>query len=277
MKIYISVDMEGVSGVTDSDDVMIGGREYDRNRHYLTADVNAAIAGAFDGGATDVLVNESHGSMRNLYIDELDSRAELIRGNIKPGCMVEGLDESFGAVFFVGYHSMHGVARGIMNHTMLGKELQNLFLNGEPRGEMAFNAAYAGQFGVPIALLTGDQTATAEAQGLFGDLEVVTVKEGIERFTARLLHPTVAQARIREAARRAVERAPSLNPFIVATPARIGVEFTSTQMAEVCSWIPTVERISGRTVEFTFDDWRQGMKLLYALMIIAMQVANSVY
>jgi D-amino peptidase len=279
MKVFISADMEGVSGLTDSDEMIVEGHEFERGRRLLTGDVNAAIAGAFDGGATEVVVNESHWTMRNLLTEDVDPRATIIRGIVKRGCMMEGLDESFGTAFFVGYHSRHGVSQGVMNHAMLGKEIQNLYLNGRPVGEMTVNAAYAGQMGVPVGLITGDQTAAQEALDEFGpdNIETVVVKEGIGRFTAKLLHPTVAHRRIREGAARAVQRAPGMRPYVVATPASMGFEFTSTAMAEVCSWIPTVRRLGPRTVEFTFDDWRAGMGLMFALLWLALHVADRMY
>lgn len=277
VKIFISADMEGASGITDRDDLNYGGAEFERGRRFLTGDVNAAIEGAFEAGATAVVVNESHASMRNLLTDVLDPRAELIRGGIKRGCMMEGLDESFNAVFFIGYHSMHGTAHGIMNHAMLGKEVQNLYLNGKPVGEIGVNAAYAGQMKVPVALISGDQTAVAEAQALNPNIEGAVVKEGIERFTAKLLHPNVAQARIREAATRAVQNIPLLKPYQVGPPASMGFEFTSTAMAEVCSWIPTVERTGDRSIAFKFDDWRKGMGTMYALLYLAVHVADPAY
>jgi D-amino peptidase len=278
MKVFISADMEGVSGLTASDEMVFEGREFERGRRFLTDDVNAAIQGAFDGGATHVLVNESHWMMRNLLTEDIDSRAEVIRGIVKRGCMMEGLDESFDAVFFIGYHSKHGTPFGVMNHTMLGKEIQNLYLNGKPVGEMTVNAAFAGQVGVPVVLLTGDQTAVREAKEVFGEgVETVAVKEGRGRFTAKLLHPSVAQAHIREAAKRAVQRSSEVRPFIAGSPASMGFEFTSTDMAEVCSWVPTVELVGPRSVEFTFTDWREGMGLMFALLWLALHVADQMY
>lgn len=278
MKVFISADMEGISGLTDSDEMDAVGREYERGRKLLTGDVNAAIEGAYRGGATEVVVNESHWLMRNLLTEDVDPRAEVIRGIVKRGCMVEGLDETFDAAMFVGYHSTHGTPFGVMNHAMLGKEIQNFLMNGEPVGEMTVNAAYAGQYGVPLVLVTGDQTAAAEAREVFGDhIETAIVKEGIGRFTAKLLHPSVGQERIREAAMRGVENAKSVEPFIVPTPASMGFEFTSTTMAEVCSWIPTVERTGPRSVEFEFDDWREGMGLMFALLWLALHVADDMY
>ena len=126
MKVFISVDMEGIAGVTDPEDVLPNGSEYQTCRRYMTGDANAAIAGAYDAGAKDVLVNDSHWIMRNLLLHDLDKRAKVIKGFHKPLCMLQGLDESFGAAVFVGYHSCAGPEGGVLNHTMLGKEVQNI-------------------------------------------------------------------------------------------------------------------------------------------------------
>ncbi|HEX9546159.1 MAG TPA: M55 family metallopeptidase, partial [Acidimicrobiales bacterium] len=130
MKVFVSVDMEGVSGVTDPEDVLPNGSEYQTCRRYMTGDANAAIGGAYDAGAEAVLVNDSHWIMRNLLIHDLDKRARVIKGFHKPLCMLQGLDGSFGAAVFVGYHSCAGTEGGVLNHTMLGKEVQNIYLNG---------------------------------------------------------------------------------------------------------------------------------------------------
>ena len=276
MKVYISADMEGISGVVDREDTTIGGRGYERARRLLTAEVNAVVAGALEAGATHVLVNDAHSTMRNLIVEDLVPGAEVIQGSLKRGCMMEGLDQSFDAVFFLGYHSRAGDPIGVMNHTMWSGGIQNLVLNGEPVGEIAVNAAYAGQMGVPVALVTGDQTAVDEAKALLGDVESAIVKEALGRLTAKLSHPSVGRDRVRLAARVAVERAMDFQPYVVETPVAMGIEFTSSAMAEVCSWIPTVEKVSPRTVRFRFDDWRQGMGLMLALLWLAIHVANDI-
>lgn len=275
MKVYISADMEGISGVVDREDTTIGGREYERARRLMTAEVNAVVAGAFEAGATQVLVNDAHSKMRNLIVEDLDPGVEVIQGAVKRGCMVEGLDESFDAVFFVGYHSRAGNPFGVMNHTMWSGGFQNVLLNGEPAGEIAVNAAYAGQMGVPVALVTGDQAAVDEAKELLGDVESAIVKEALGRYTAKLLHPSAGHERVRLAARLALERVMDFKPYVVETPATMGIEFTSSAMADVCSWIPSVEKISPRSVRFEFNDWRQGMGLMLALLWLALHVATD--
>jgi D-amino peptidase len=277
MKVFISADIEGVSGVVDRDDAVVGAREYERARRLMTADVNAAIAGAYEGGATHVLVNDSHSKMRNLIVEDMDPRAEVIQGVVKRGCMMEGLDESFDAVFFVGYHSRAGNPFGVMNHTMWSRGFQNLYLNGIPVGEIGVNAAYAGQFGVPVALVTGDQTAVQEAQELLGAVEGAVTKQGLGRFTARLLPPSKGQELTRQAACNALGRLKELKPYVLPKPVTMGIEFTSSAMADVCSWIPSVEKTGSRNVQFIFTDWREGMGMMLVLMWLAIHNTNDMY
>src|SRR2546423_1430010 len=145
--------MEGITGLTDPEDVLPEGADYQRGRVFMTGDANAAVLGAYDAGATEVLVNDSHWIMRNLLLEQLDPRARMIKGFHKPMCMVQGLDESFDAAVFVGYHSCAGTEGGVLNHTLLGKEVQNLLLNGEPIGETRLNSLMAGHFGVPVVVV----------------------------------------------------------------------------------------------------------------------------
>ena len=174
MKVFISVDMEGVTGITDPEDVLPDGADYARGRRFMTADANAAIRGAFDAGATEVLVNDSHWTMRNLLLEDLDPRARMIKGLQKPMCMVQGLDASFDAAVFVGYHSCAGTEHGVLNHTLLGKEVQNLLLNDEPIGETRLNALIAGELGVPVVFVAGDDAVCREARDVLGEALLVS-------------------------------------------------------------------------------------------------------
>src|SRR5881275_1731292 len=160
MKVFVSVDMEGISGVTDPEDVLPAGSEYQTCRRYMTGDANGAIAGAYDAGAEA----------------DLDKRAKVIKGFHKPLCMLQGLDDSFGAAVFVGYHSCAGTEGGVLNHTMLGKEVQNIYLNGEATGETRLNAGLAGHYGVPVALVAGDVAVCEEAKRVLPWVETVAVK-----------------------------------------------------------------------------------------------------
>ena len=275
MKVFISVDMEGVSGVTDPEDVLPGGADYQRGRVFMTGDANAAILGAYDGGADEVLVNDSHWIMRNLLLEQLDPRARTIKGFHKSLCMVQGLGPSFDAAVFVGYHSCAGTEGGVLNHTLLGKEIQNVYLNGEPTGETRLNAAYAGHFGVPVLLVAGDAAVCEEARRVLGDVETVAVKDGIDKFTADCLHPQVAQQRIREATARALSGRDRFRPYRLDPPYAIGVEWNSTTIAATCALIPGVRLTAPRSVEYTTQDYPEAMRVLVAMLLLGLQVGQK--
>jgi len=275
VKVFVSVDMEGISGVTDPEDVLPNGSEYQTCRRYMTGDANAAIAGAYDAGAEDVLVNDSHWVMRNLLLHDLDKRARVIKGFHKPLCMLQGLDDSFGAAVFIGYHSCAGTEGGVLNHTMLGKEVQNIYLNGEVAGETRLNAGLAGHHGVPVALVAGDVAVCEEAKRILPWVETVAVKDGIDKFSAVLKHPEVAQAEIREATERALKDLKSRKPYIVKPPIKIGVEWNSTSIAQTCGLMPGVKVTSSRSTEYTTNDWPDAMKVLLAELLLALQVGQK--
>src|SRR5438552_15104143 len=186
MKVYISCDLDGVCGVVDRDQLFdSSSADYRHACHLLTAEVNAAVAGALSTGATEVVVNDGHYRMRNLVPDELHPRARLIVGRFKPGFMVEGLNDTFGVVLFIGYHAAVGVADGTLNHTYHAYELR---LNHLLCSEGTLNAAVAGHYGVPVGLITGDAATVRDLRGQLGDnLRGVAVKEGITRLAARHL------------------------------------------------------------------------------------------
>ena len=200
--------MEGVGGIVHSDQTDSAHPEYQRGRKLMTAEVNAAVEGALKGGATEVLVNDSHGGMRNLLIEELNPEAILLSGATKQFSMMAGIDRTFDAVFFTGYHARAGSSFANLDHTWNGPTIvQGIWLNGVEVGEYGLNAALAGYFGVPVVLMTGDQTACAQAKELLGaDLETVVVKEATGRASAKNLHPTKVHALIRDAAARAVAK-----------------------------------------------------------------------
>ncbi|MGN6677386.1 MAG: M55 family metallopeptidase [Streptosporangiaceae bacterium] len=275
MKVFISVDMEGVSGITDPEDVLPDGADYQRGRVFMTGDANAAILGAFDGGADEVLVNDSHWIMRNLLLEQLDPRARTIKGFHKSLCMVQGLDDSYDAAVFVGYHSCAGTEGGVLNHTLLGKEIQNVYLNGEPTGETRLNAAFAGHFGVPVVLVAGDGAVCTEARRVLDEVETVAVKDGIDKFTANCLHPQVAQAQIREATARAVRDAGRFSPYLQSPPYTLGLEWNSTTIAATCALIPGVRANGPRSNEYVTNDYPEMMRVLVAMLLLGLQVGQK--
>lgn len=277
MKVFISVDMEGVTGITDPEDVLPEGADYERGRVLMTGDANAAVLGAFDAGATEVLVNDSHWTMRNLLIERLDPRVRVIKGMHKPMCMVQGLDATFDAAVFVGYHSCAGTEGGVLNHTLLGKEVQNLLLNGEPMGETRLNALMAGHFGVPVAFVAGDQAVCKEAKSVLGDdLPTFAVKDGIDMFSASCLHPEVAQKGIREGVTAALdEKARKRRPYQISGPYKFGFEWNSTTIASTCAYIPGVRTPTPRISEFTTDNVVDAMPIIFAQLFLALQVGQK--
>jgi D-amino peptidase len=264
LKVFISVDMEGVSGVVTGDQTGAGGADYNRFRRLMTEEANAAIDGALDAGATEIVVNDSHGSMRNLLIEELHAPAELISSNIKPMGMMQGIDASFNAVIFVGYHAKAGSAVGVLAHTGSGT-VADLRINGRSVGEAGMNMFAAGALGVPVVMVTGDQEAIAQARELVPNIEGVQVKEAIATTAARSLRPEEARARIRAGAKRALERLSEFKPVKPSTPATFELKFSQTVLADVAEQIPSIKRIDPRTISYRADDYLQGYRLLRVL------------
>ena len=213
MKVYVSVDMEGVTGLTDPEEMHVGGRGYERGCELMTCDANAVIAGAFDAGATAVIVNDAHGSTKNLRIDLLDARATLMRGPGKPMRMAQGLDASYQAACFVGYHARAGIQHGVLNHRGWARRSRTSTSTARSAARPVWWPPSPGSLGVPVALVTGDEAVCDEARALLGDVETVAVKKGIDRFAAELLPPIVAHALIREAAARALDRLGDFRPY----------------------------------------------------------------
>jgi len=251
MNVLISVDMEGVAGVVSGDHTNSNHREYERFRRLMTAEASAAVEGALAGGASRVVVNDSHGPMTNVMIENLDPASELISGRLKPLGMMQGIGPDVEAVFLVGYHAASGTGAAILEHTSTGLNVQ-VHLNDQEVGELGFNAAVAGTYGVPVLLVTGDQAVTEEGRALLGEIETVAVKEGISRNAALCLHPDVAQERIRKAAERALQL--EVSPFVVSNPVTLRVAFQRASHADVATLIPDTRRVDGRTVEWTGED-----------------------
>lgn len=268
MKVYISVDMEGVSGVVNSEQTSSGHPDYETARKLMTEDTNAAILGARAGGASEVLVNDAHGGMRNLLINEVDPWADVLQGSPKPFSMLEGLDSSFDVVFFIGYHARGGTAHAILDHTFSSRCVAHVELNGRPVGEIGLNAALAGAYGVPVGLVTGDQAATREASDLLGpELRVVTVKQASGRQAACCIHPEEAQSLIRQAAEQAITT--RVAPLVLETPIVLRLVLKSSEMADYASLIPGSRRLDGYTVEYAHDDYRVVYQVLRAMVKLA--------
>jgi len=270
MKVYISADMEGISGVVGEQHVDGKSPEYREACRWMTDDVNAAIEGAFVGGADEVLVNDGHANGINLLIDRLDPRARLICGFTRALSMVEGVERGFDAAFFVGYHSRKGTP-GVMDHTYAGRLVQEACINDRPVGEVGLNAAAAGAYRVPVVLVTGDSVVCAEARELLGEgnVETVAVKRSLGRHAADCLPLGEAGRLIREGAERAVSLAGRAEPYQVESPVTLKVRFTHSSMAQACLLIPKVRRVDEQTVSYTSTEWLEAYKCFRAMLALA--------
>ncbi|WP_029422496.1 M55 family metallopeptidase [Alicyclobacillus macrosporangiidus] len=276
MKIFISADMEGISGVATNQQLKKDS-EYNRFRHLMTQDVNAAIEGAFRGGATEVVVADGHGNMSNILIEELDERARLVSGNNRVMCQLEGLDETFDGILFIGHHGREGGSeRAVINHSLAGVAVNEVRVNGVVVGETELNARVAGHFGVPVLMVSGDDAYVAEVMQSLPHVEGAVVKRGIDRLAAELLHPKVAQGLIREAAERAVRRAKEVSPLKLEGPVTFEVEFKGTNQALMTTTIPLVELVAPKRIRFTCGDMVTAYKLFWACVIIGMSAVNGV-
>lgn len=278
MRIFISCDMEGITGVAVGKHCRPGEPDYNRFRKLMTQDVNAAIEGAAAAGATEFLVVDSHGPMTNILIEELDPRAELLSGSNKHFCQLEGIDTGFDGAFFLGYHAREGGDDGVINHTLMGVAVTELRLNGEVIGETGLNAPLAGHFGVPVILISGDNVVAAEAKGLLGDVETAVTKSAVDRHAARLLSVQRSQAVIRERAEAAVHRLKNgeFKAHTVPTPPTFELEFKTTDSAHMACLFPTVERIGPKKIRITAEDYPTAFKQLWGAMILGAKVQGGV-
>ena len=259
MKIYIMADGEGISGVVHSSEMHQSGDRYDEFRRLMTMDVNAAIEGAFQGGATEVLVNDAHWSMLNIIYEELDPRAEIIRGGNKKDSMVEQVAGHDGALF-IGLHAMVGHSHGVANETLIGPAMHEMRMNGKPVGELEMNAALAGHYGVPVLMVSGDDMLEKEANDVLGSVETAVVKKAIDRWSARCLSMEKSHALITEKARNAVKRINNFAPYSVTGPVEFEIEWTSTSECKRASLIPGAYMKSLRVIAYKaenyYDAWR---------------------
>ena len=264
LKVYISADMEGIGGVSTRLQANSEGREYEKFRRLMTLEVNAAIAGAFEAGATEVLVSDSHADGQNIDIELLDKRVRLVRAWPRPLMMMQGIDDSFDAAVFVGYHASEGSAAAILAHTMTGSMV--IKLNGTSVPEAGFNAAIAGDFGVPVVFVSGDQTIAEETRRLLGPVETAVVKQATGFHSATMMHPEESQRLIREGVKRGVARRAELKPYVVPHPLRLELVFENPVIAELVSFLPGIERPKGNTIVFTARDMTEASKFLEVVM-----------
>ncbi|MCE9613313.1 MAG: M55 family metallopeptidase [Lentisphaerae bacterium] len=244
MKLYMMVDMEGINGIQDESQIMPDGANYPQGRQYVTHDVNACLAGCFDAGARQVIVRFAHGYPQHFIWEQLDPRAEYVTGGSHE--RMPGLRGAAG-MLLVGYHAMAGTRRAVLDHTMSSRGWQNFWINDRLSGEIAIDAAIAGDAGVPTIFTSGDDKACAEARGFLPGVVTAQVKEGLSRESARLLSAEKARELLRERAAAAVRAAPRLRPYRVRHPVRVRLELCTTKVPPEAR--PGVKIIDGRTYE----------------------------
>lgn len=258
MKVFISADMEGISGIADARDVVKGQADYIDGQDLFLGDVEAAVEGARAAGADEILVNDSHTTMTNLPAARMPDGVRLCRGSTKHRTMMTGVeDDDVGVAFFVGYHAMAGTPNAILNHTFFVHEVHRTFVNEVEVGEIGLNVGFAHHFDVPVGLITGDDKTAIESTELLGDVETAVVKHGIDRFSGEFLPLDEARGRIREGATRAVERAMDgdFDQFEFDPPFTLGVEWATTNQAYQAAQIPCVDRVDGRTTTVSADTY----------------------
>ena len=264
-KIFISVDMEGISGVVQPAQLGPEGFEYQRAREWMTGEVNAAIAGIRDAGPADVVVCDSHGNGQSVLIDKLPDDVRIVRGFPRPLEMMQGIDDTFAAAVFIGYHASEWTADAVRSHTISSARLLGVKLNGMEVSEGIYNAALAGQFGVPVAFVSGDRLAVTQLQGVAPAAEGAIVKEPYGYHSAMSVTPARGQAMIRDGLRRAMARLGSLQPYRIRTPVDLEVGFKLTIDAERAAFIPGLARADAHNVKGTFRDMTEVTRLLQVL------------
>ncbi len=254
LKIYISADMEGVVGAVTGEQLSPAGFEYQRFRGFMTAEVNAAIDAARAAGATEFLISDSHGNGQNLLIEELPDDVMIVRSWPRPLAMMEGIDDTFDGVIFMGYHASTANTRGVRAHTMSSGSITGLRLNGIEMTEGSMNAAIAGHFGVPVIMVSGDDVAVAENQVLIGDIEGAVVKWAKGFHSAQTLTPEAAYEVIRTRTKSAIDRIDSFEPYVLEKPIVLELSLKHYQPVELLDYLPNVEKINSHTIRFVGED-----------------------
>ncbi|MFF4453335.1 M55 family metallopeptidase [Streptomyces goshikiensis] len=276
MKILISADMEGATGVTWPEDVIPGASQWERCRGLFTSDVNAAVLGFFDGGADEVLINEAHWTMRNLLLEKLDARAELLTGRHKTLSMVEGVQHGdVDGVAFVGYHTGAGT-EGVFAHTYLANSITGVWVNGVRASEGLLNAHVVAEYGVPVVLVTGDDLTCVDASGYAPDAVTVAVKDHVSRYAAVCRTPARTAADIRAAAQQATALAVRHEP-VHGGPFTVEVEFDAEHLTLAATVVPGVERSGERRVAYTSETMYEGIRAFKAVTTVVSNAVEEQY
>jgi D-amino peptidase len=277
MRILIAADMEGITGVVHSDHTNPAHAEYGRFRLLMTQDVNAAIRGALAAGADEVIVSDGHWDGRNILLEHLDPRARLNSGTPRPFSMIEGIDGGVDGVLLIGYHARVGTPNAILDHTWSSGRVDGLWLaagggQSQPVGEIGLNAAVCGHFRVPVLMISGDQTACAEAVALLGPIDTAIVKQATGRTSAECLPPQQTAEMIEQVAARAVGHlfgdVPP-QPFVLPPPITVTIEFIRSEMVDGAALLPGARRLEGKRVEYTARDMVEAYRAFRSLVSLA--------
>ncbi len=268
-RVFVTVDIEGVAGVVHSSEGSPGNPEYERARRLMTAEASAVVAGIFDAEPdAEVSVVDVHGPYRNLIPEELDERATLSRGKPRHFGMMDGIDGGYDLAMFVGVHGRAGAAPSVLSHTFTGTIL-DVTVNGRPMGELGLNAAMAGACGVPVVLVTGDQSVEAEARDLLGAGPlVVALKHSRAHLAAESVHPNAARRMLREAAARAIRDLPAVDPLVVDEPVEVEVTLARPVYADLVAMLDDVERLDGRTLRYTRPTMPDAYRILRLITVL---------
>lgn len=254
LKVYVSVDMEGVVGTVTSDQLGPGGFEYERFREFMTREALAAVGAAKEAGATEILVSDSHGNGENLLIEKLPPDVRVVRSWPRRQQMMAGIDASFDAAIFIGYHASTANPRGVRAHTFSSARLSRVALNGREMTEGSWNAAIAGHFGVPVVMMSGDDAAIEEVRALVGPIEAAETKRSLGFHSAITLTPEASYALIAEKVKAGLRRRGEMKPFVLAPPVVLDIGFKNYMPAEVLAYLRGVERTGSRSVRFEARD-----------------------
>ncbi|UUZ92446.1 M55 family metallopeptidase [Paenibacillus sp. P25] len=270
MKLYISVDMEGITGLVDSTFVDSKERNYTRGQHIMTEEANHVIGTAFEEGCAEVIVNDSHSKMNNLLIESLHPETQLISGDVKPYSMVQGLDASFEGVAFLGYHT-RAARKGVLSHTMIFG-VRNMYINETAIGELGFNAFVAGHYGVPVLLVAGDDETAAEAEELIPGVTTAVVKKRISRTAALCLTPDKSGRLLREKTKEALANRSRVKPLVPPENPVLSIEFANYGQAEWAHLMPGTEiDDNSPVVTFRAKDILEAYRAMVVMTELAMK------
>ena len=274
MKLYISADFEGVCGVVDRKQCFPGNADFERTRRLWVEEINAIVEGMVSAGASEVVVNEAHASMNYMLPELLHPKASFISGYVKVDNQMEGLDDSFSGAVIMG-HARAGTALGVLNHTYVMRDVVEIRLNGEPIGELGLNMFWAAYIGVPVILVIGDDRTAWEAVTLVPAIETAIVKKGLSQFTAHNLPLEAARTLIRNAAQKAVKRIKKITPIKLFKSYTLEIDFSLSEMAHLCSFIPNVTHLNARTIQYSATDYRDIQHVRIVCTNLALSVARE--